>query len=89
MSAYDKETTLVNEWLEQEGLTQPNVKNLAKLCRQLGYKPIGYASAEGDPMGHIEAFLEDNYGAIETLFDWIEENAGEEWKDALNVKEEE
>lgn len=49
------------------------VKNLARLSSALGYKDHNYYGQfeSGVAYGDIFAFLEDNPGAIEVLFDWI------------------
>jgi hypothetical protein len=63
--------SLKDGFLRFEG--SEGVKNLARLSSALGYKDINYYGQfePGVAYGDIFAFLEDNPGAIEVLFDWI------------------
>jgi hypothetical protein len=56
------------------------LKNLAKLVRLLGHKDFqSYGMFEnGAAAGDILTFLEENPGAIEALYNWVDENYSDE-----------
>ena len=57
------------------GEGESGVRNLARLCRGLGYAdPLHYGMFEGACYGDLIMFLEDNPGAVEAICDWIEDN---------------
>ena len=72
-----------NGYFRTEGPS--GVRNLEKLCEHLGY-------GEGQFMGHhyIANFLADNPGAIEKLFEFIQEGVSNpyntEWAEALDLE---
>lgn len=65
---------LVDAWMEKNNAWRTEgsrgVDNIEKLIRALGYR-------------NMDGFLEDNPGAIESLFNWIKEQNISEWKEAL------
>ena len=65
---------LIDAWMEKNNAWstegQRGVNNIEKLIRALGYH-------------NMDDFLEDNPGAIESLFEWIREQNISEWKEAL------
>lgn len=65
---------LIDAWMEKNNAWrtegQRGVDNIEKLIRALGYR-------------NMDGFLEDNPGAIESLFNWIKEQNVSEWKEAL------
>lgn len=61
------------------GEGEEGVKNLARLCRGLGYNdPMNFGQFEGASYGDLIYFLEDNSGLIEHILTWVEENFEEE-----------
>lgn len=65
---------LVDAWAEKNNAWRTEGprgrENLEKLIRVLGYR-------------NMDAFLEDNSGAIERVFEWIKEQNNTEWKEAF------
>jgi len=65
---------LVDAWIERNNawrIEGPRGReNIEKLTRALGYR-------------NMDAFLEDNSGVIERMFEWIKEQNITEWKEAL------
>lgn len=70
---------LVDQYIEQNKLYsfegQRGVRNFVKLINAIGYTS-SYNS--------IEAFLEDNSGAIEAMVEWIRERNSPEWQESLS-----
>lgn len=72
-----------NGYFRTEGTE--GVRNLEKLCKDLGY-------GDGQFIGqhYIANFLADNPGAIEKLFEFIQEGVSNpfnpEWADALDLE---
>jgi hypothetical protein len=67
--------------MRTEGAT--GVRNLEKICRDLGY-------AQGEFVGqhYIANFLADNPGAVELLFEFIQNGVeqNEEWQENLDLE---
>lgn len=65
---------LVDAWMEHNNAWRTEGprgrENIEKLTRALGYR-------------NMDAFLEDNPGVIERMFEWIKEQNITEWKEAL------
>lgn len=60
-------------------------RDLCKTVHDMGYKdPFSqlYLS-NGACVGDLMVFLEDNPGAIQALYDWMEDQDDEEWTDNL------
>jgi hypothetical protein len=57
-----------------EGST--GVKNLCRMVRALGYQDFQSfgAFAHDGAYGDLFTFLEDNPGAIQAMFDWVDDN---------------
>lgn len=72
---------LVDQYIEQNKLYsfegQRGVRNLTKLVEAIGYNSRFNNSS-------IEAFLEDNSGAIEAMVEWIRERNSPEWQESLS-----
>lgn len=68
--------------IQEEKLTrtegEAGVKNLARLCRLIGYKDNTYfGQFENGCYGDLIHFLEDNNGAVEAIVEFIKENFSE------------
>lgn len=54
---------------------ESGVRNLARLCRLIGYKDEMYFGQFQDgAYGDLILFLEDNSGAVEAIIDFMREN---------------
>ncbi len=61
------------------GEGESGVKNLARLCRGLGYSDfMNFGQFEGACYGDLINFLEDNPGAVDAICEWIEDNYSSE-----------
>lgn len=73
----------VRQLLEARSDGESGVRNLAKLCRVIGYKDsmhFGQFDSDGS-YGDLINFLEDNPGAVEAVKDFITEHFEDEDED--------
>ena len=77
-----KMVDVIDEWMEQSQIRSmegcSGVKNLEKLCGEIGYNKGAFLSASP-----IFNFLADNSGAIEAIIEFIRDAGIDEWKDEL------
>lgn len=56
-------------------------KGVEQLYKLVG--DLGYGDGQGACVGNLDAFLEDNSGAIEAIINWIAEQNSPEMRNAL------
>ena len=72
------------------GEGEEGIKNLARLCRGLGYAdPMNFGQFDGASYGDLIYFLEDNPGLVEHILTWVEENFEEELSEGSLGEDEE
>ena len=90
-----------SRFLDQEGIYsidgRSGLENLALLCKGLGYEDtlnqygqfVKERTGQYGQLGDIFEFLEDNPGAIQAIFDWVDEQNIPEWDELIPEEEEE
>lgn len=72
------------------GEGEEGIRNLARLAKGLGYEdPMNMGQFDGACYGDLICLLEDNYGLVEVMLEWLEENFEEEFDEDSRDSEEE
>lgn len=79
---------LLESYSEQEKLTrlegEKGFNNLCEIVKAIGYK--SWNRFDTDPARDLQAFFEDNPGALEAVYEWICEQDASEWRDEVESR---